>query len=86
MTPPYSPNPPVLEALQVEMTSTPEDLIAKDAINAMQELLQKDREAEEVETIVPSISAQEVAAAIDHYTLLAAFTVDPSPGDESPRC
>lgn len=77
MTPPYSPNPPVLEALQVEMTSTPEDLIAKDAINAMQELLQKDREAEEVETIVPSISAQEVAAAIDHYTKV--------PSSSSPR-
>lgn len=67
VTPPYSPPVPAPETMQIDMTSTPEDLIAKDAAAIEKELL------DHAETTItpadkPSFDTQEVAAAIEEYT------------------
>jgi len=69
VTPPYSPPAPAPEAMQIDLTSTPEDLIAKDAAAVEMELLDH---AEAATTTTPadkpSFDTQEVAAAIEAYT------------------
>jgi hypothetical protein len=67
VTPPYSPPAPAPEAMQIDLTSTPEDLIAKDAAAVEMELLDH-AESTTTPTDKPSFDAQEVAAAIEAYT------------------
>lgn len=67
VTPPYSPPPPAPETMQIDLTSTPEDLIAKDAAALEMELL---NHADSTTTPMDkdSFNTQEVAAAIKSYT------------------
>lgn len=67
VTPPYSPPAPATEAMQIDLTSTPEDLIAKDAAAVEKELLNQ-AESASLPTDKPAFNTQEVAAAIEEYT------------------
>lgn len=67
VTPPYSPPVPASETMQIDMTSTPEDLIAKDAAAIEKELFDC-AEATTIPADKPSFYTQEVAAAIEAYT------------------
>lgn len=67
VTPPYSPSDPPPEAMQIDMTSTPEDLISKDAADAEKQLLEEDEEIPATPAHGETYSAEEVAAAIDAY-------------------
>jgi hypothetical protein len=65
--PPYSPPAPAPETMQIALTSTPEDLIAKDAAAVEMEPLDN-AESATSPTDKPSFDTQEVAAAIEEYT------------------
>lgn len=54
--------------MQIDMASTPEDLIAKDAAIAEQQLLQDDRVVKDTPVGMPEVDAQETAAVIELYT------------------
>jgi len=68
VTPPYSPSAPAAEAMQIELTSTPEDLIAKDAAAAEKEILDSHQTMDITPLHGPLFNAQEIFAAIDSYT------------------
>jgi hypothetical protein len=54
--------------MQIELTSTPEDLIAKDAAAAEKEILDRQQTRDVTSTDGPLFSKQELSAAIDFYT------------------
>lgn len=68
VTPPYSPSAPAIEAMQIELTSTPEDLIAKDAAAAEKEIVDKQQVEDVTSTDNPLFSKQEISAAIESFT------------------
>lgn len=71
VTPPYSPPAPAPEAMQIDLTSTPEDLIAKDAAALETELLGHAQSSSITTTAPadkPSFDTKEVAVAIEAYT------------------
>lgn len=66
VTPPYSPPAPAPETMQIDLTSTPEDLIARDAAALEMELL-NDAHTTTTPTDKTSFNTHEVAAAIESY-------------------
>ena len=68
VTPPYSPSAPAPEAMQIELTSTPEDLIAKDAAAAEKEILDNHQVMDVTPLDEPLFNTQEISTAIDSYT------------------
>jgi hypothetical protein len=68
ITPPYSPSAPAPEAMQIDLTSTPEDLIALDAAAAEKEILDSHTIADVTPPEGPLFTTQEICAAIDSYT------------------
>jgi hypothetical protein len=71
VTPPYSPAAPDPEAMQIDFTSTPEDLIAKDAAAAEKDILDSQQVKDITPPDGPVFTAQEISAAIDSYTAAA---------------
>ena len=67
VTPPYSPPAPAPETMQIDLTSTPEDLIAKDAAALEMELLNH-ADSTTTPTDKSSFDTLEVAASIESYT------------------
>ncbi|KAM0717194.1 hypothetical protein Q7P37_007046 [Cladosporium fusiforme] len=78
VTPPYSPGVPASEAMQIDMTSTPDDLIGKDAAAAEEKLLHDDEAINTTRADGQAYSAEEAAAAIDSYVAI--------PSSSSPLC
>ncbi|GAB7326267.1 hypothetical protein MBLNU13_g10247t2 [Cladosporium sp. NU13] len=70
VTPPYSPPVPAPETMQIDLTSTPEDLIAKDAAALEMELLDH-ADSTITPTDEPSFDTQQVTAAIGSYTAVS---------------
>jgi hypothetical protein len=68
VTPPYSPAGPAPEAMQIDLTSTPEDLIAQDLAVVEKDLLDRDHASTATSAAKPPLDAQEIAAAIESYT------------------
>ena len=68
VTPPYTPSTPATEAMQIDFTSTPEDLIANDAAAAEKEILDSQQVADVTPADGPLFTTQEICAAIDSYT------------------
>jgi hypothetical protein len=68
VTPPYSPAEPAPEAMQIDLTSTPEDLIAQDLAVVEKDLLDRDHASTATSAAKPPLDAQEIAAAIELYT------------------
>ena len=71
VTPPYTPSAPAPEAMQIELASTPEDLIAKDAAAAEEDILDSQQATDGTPSDGPVFTAQEISAAIDSYTAAA---------------
>lgn len=76
-TPPYSPGEPALEAMQIEMTSTPEDLIAKDAAIVEKQVLEDSDSVQVPASDGPALSGEATTAAIEKYIAV--------PSSSSPR-
>ena len=68
VTPPYTPSTPATEAMQIDFTSTPEDLIANDAAAAEKAILDSQQVADVTPADGPLFTTQEICAAIDSYT------------------
>jgi hypothetical protein len=68
VTPPYSPAGPAPEAMQIDLTSTPEDLIAQDLAAVEKDFLDRDHASTAPSAAKPPLDAQEIAAAIESYT------------------
>ena len=68
VTPPYSPPAPAPEAMQIDTTSTPEDLIAKDAAAVEKELMDHAQATFTTPTDKALFDTEEIATAIEEYT------------------
>jgi hypothetical protein len=71
VTPPYTPSAPAPEAMQIDLASTPEDLIAWDAAAAEKDILNNQQATDVTPPNGPMFTAQEISAAIDSYTATA---------------
>jgi hypothetical protein len=72
LSPPYSPGMPAPEAMQVDLTSTPEDLIARDTAAAEQHILEED-EAAFTRSEANSAAANDLRFGVIDDGLLAGF-------------
>lgn len=70
VTPPCSPGNPPSEAMQIDMTSTPEDLIGKDAAAVEEELLREDGLISATPTDGQDTGADDPSAAIDEFVAI----------------
>lgn len=76
-TPPYSPGEPDMEAVQIEMTSTPENLLAKDAALFEKQVLENSDNTQVPANDGSALSGEATAAVVEEYIAV--------PASSSPR-